>query len=251
LAPDHMDEEFFYSHAASSVANASFGIGSNLTWDSFVRKSYNAVNTALTEQSEALVRRGNVLYEEAKYLVEGQRNRMVLEMRKRLSPFGRLYSEILKPADKLPTLDQLLRKKGSLTAVLSSVGKTRGSVNRFAAVVRMGGPTTIVVQFGFSAVIIASAEAEDRARVSATQAGTLGGAALGGWGGAWAGCAALSSILSPSLVIPWVGQITTGGACLVGGIAGGFGGAWIGGMVGESAGEAAYDFVTEFEWVDA
>jgi hypothetical protein len=135
LAPDHMDEEFLYSHAASSVANASFGIGSNLTWDSFVRKSYNAVNTALTEQGEALVRRGNVLYDEAK----GQRNRMVVEMRKRLSPFGRLYSEILKPADKLPTLDQLLRKKGSLTAVLSSVGKTRGSVNRFAAVVRMGG----------------------------------------------------------------------------------------------------------------
>lgn len=49
-------------------------------------------------------------------------------------------------------------------------------------------------------------------------------------------------------MIPVVGKVTTGGACLVGGIAGGFGFGWLGHTLGQWAGEAAYDFVTDLHW---
>ena len=169
-------------------------------------------------------------------------------MRGRLSPFGRLYSEILKPVNSLPTLERLVREKGSIEAVLTSVGKSRAVVNRFAAVARVGGPTTIVVQFSLSAVVIAAAPSDGRARVTAREAGGVGGAILGGWGGAWAGCAGLAALLSPSFVVPIVGQISTGGACLIGGIAGGFSAGWLGHVLGQWAGESAYDFVTTWQW---
>jgi hypothetical protein len=58
----------------------------------------------------------------------------------------------------------------------------------------------------------------------------------------------LSALASPSLVIPVVGEVTTGGACIVGGIAGGVGAGWLGYLLGQWAGEATYDFVTEFQW---
>ena len=36
---------------------------------------------------------------------------------------------------------------------------------------------------------------------------------------------------------------------LVGGIAGGVGAGWLGYLLGQWAGEATYDFVTEFQWI--
>jgi hypothetical protein len=38
-----------------------------------------------------------VTADEARELIEVQRNRLVIEMRKPLTPFGRFYSEVLKP----------------------------------------------------------------------------------------------------------------------------------------------------------
>jgi hypothetical protein len=90
-----------------------------------------------------------------------------------LSPFGRLYSEISKPSPTLPTLERLVRDKGSIQAVLTSVGKSRAVVNRFAAVARVAGPGTIVIQFTLSAVVITAASPESRARVGAREAGGL------------------------------------------------------------------------------
>jgi len=246
---ERQDDEYLYSDAISGIANTTFGIGTNLTWDAFQRQVYEQVTTALQQQANALARRGNITYEEAKHLVEAQRNGLVLEMRKKLSPMGRMYSEILKPSNSLPTLDSLIQKKGTVEAVVRSVGKSRASVNRFTAIVRRAGPASILLQVTVSGIIIASANEEDRARVAAGQAGAIGGSTLGGWGGAWAGCAALSAIWSPSLVVPLWGEVTVGGACLVGGIAGGFGGGWVGGYLGENAGGLAYDFVSSVEWV--
>jgi len=247
--PETAKDDFLYSPAVSQAVAASFGVGSNLTWDAFVRQSYEKVNAVIQQQANDLLRRGNVLEAEARALVEGQRNALVRAMRERLSPFGRLYSEISKPSPSLPTLERLVREKGSIQAVLTSVGKSRAVVNRFAAVARVAGPGTIVIQFTVSAVVITSASPEDRARVVAREAGGIGGAALGGWGGAWAGCAGLATVASPSLVLPIVGKVTTGGACLVGGIAGGFGAGWLGYVLGQWAGEASHDFATEWLWV--
>lgn len=170
-------------------------------------------------------------------------------MRQQLSPFGRLYSEILKPSNNLPTLEKLVAQKGSVEAVLTSVGKSRAVVNRFAAVSRVAGPAMIVIQITVSAMVISSAAPEDRGRVAAREAGGVGVGVLTGWGGMWAGCAGLSALASPSLVIPIVGEVTTGAACVIGGIAGGAGAGWLGYLLGQWAGEATYDFVTEFLWI--
>lgn len=241
-------DEYLYSPVVSQATSATFAVGSNMTWDAFWRQVYDKTNQALQKQANEMLKRKNITADEVRRLVEGQRNRLVVEMRQRLSPFGRRYSEILKPVDKLPTLEKLLAQKGSLQAVLASVGKTRGAVNRIAFAARLAGPATIVLQITVSGVIIASASPEERGRVAARETSGTGGAALAGWGGAWAGCAALSSIASPSLVFPVVGEVTTGGACLVGGIAGGFGAGWLGYILGQWAGEAAYDFVAEITW---
>jgi hypothetical protein len=86
------------------------------------------------------------------------------------------------------------------------VGKSRAVVNRFAAVSRVAGPATIVLQITVSAMVISSAAPEDRGRVAAKEAGGVGVGMVSGWGGAWAGCAALSALASPSLVLPIVGE---------------------------------------------
>lgn len=229
---------------------ATYGVGTAYTWDAFIRQSYDQANRAINDQARILTNRGNVSWVEARALVEGQRNALVMQMRNRLSPWGRIYSELLKPSANLPTLDQLVARKGSVEAVLVSVGKSRSSVNRLTATLRVAGPAAIVIQLTLSAVIIAEARPEERGRVAAGQGGAIAGGALGGAGGAWAGCATLAAIASPSLVLPIVGEVTTGGACLVGGIAGAAGAGWVGAMLGERASASAYDFVTRLRWID-
>ncbi len=131
-----------------------------------MRKSYDQANQAISRQANALLLRGNVSASEARALVEGQRNALVMQMRRQLSPWGRIYSELLKSSSSLPTLDQLVARKGSIEAVLTSVGKSRSSVNRFAATVRAAGPAAIIIQISLSGVIISQAAPQDRARVA-------------------------------------------------------------------------------------
>jgi hypothetical protein len=242
-------DEYLFSPVVSQATTASFGVGTNLTWDSFWRQVYENSNKVIQRQANDLLKRGNLVQAEVRALVEGQRNALVLKIRQYNSPFGRLYSEILKPSSKLPKLEQLVAQKGSLEAVLTSVGKSRAVVNRFAAVSRVAGPATIVIQITVSAMVIYSAPAEERGRVAAREGGGVGVGMLSGWGGMWAGCAGLSALASPSLVLPVVGEVTTGGACIVGGIAGGVGAGWLGYLLGQWAGEATYDFVTDFQWL--
>jgi hypothetical protein len=247
--PETDNDQYLYSSTVSRTAEASFGIGSNLSWDAFVRQSYEKANGLIQQQANELLRRGNIVEAEARALIEGQRNALIRATRTQLTPFGRLYSEILKPSNSLPTLERLVRDKGSVEAVLTSVGKSRAVVNRFAAVARVAGPATIVLQFTVSAVVIAGASPEARARVTAREVGGIGGATVAGSGGAWAGCAALAALVSPSLILPLVGEITTGGECMAGGIAGGFAAGWVGSLLGQWAGEASYEFLTDWLWV--
>ena len=97
--------------------------GAQLGWDSYVRLFYDQANKAIQQQANALLARGNITVEEARSLVESQRNGLVIEFRKPLTPWGRLYSEILKPSSDLPTLQKLVAQKGTLEAVMQSVGE--------------------------------------------------------------------------------------------------------------------------------
>lgn len=128
--------EYPYSPAVRKTIEVTFTIAPHMTWDSYVRLFYGRANQVIQDQANELLRRGNISAPEVRHLVERQRNRLVMEFRNRLSPFGRLYSEILKPAGRLPTLESMLARKGSLEAVLHSVGKSRQVVNRVAAVSR-------------------------------------------------------------------------------------------------------------------
>lgn len=242
------EQQFQYSPVVQVAVEGSYAVGATQSWDAFMRKSYDQANQAISRQANALLLRGNVTAQEARALVEGQRNALVMQMRQRLSPWGRIYSELLKPSSSLPTLDQLVARKGSIEAVLTSVGKSRSSVNRFAATVRSAGPAAILIQISLSGVIISQAAPQDRSRVASGQAGAIVGGAAVGAAGAWAGCLTGAALLSPSLILPIVGELGTGGGCLIGGIVGAFGYGAAGATVGEQVGTTTYDFLTRMEW---
>ena len=247
-SPANSQRQVLVSSAVQTSVNVSFSIAPNLTWDGYCRLFYDELTKGIQRQANALLARGNISAAEAHQLVESQRNALVKQFRNRLSPFGRLYSEILKPSASLPTLDGLVQQKGSIEAVLKSVGKTRQVVDRIGTASRVGGPALIVVQVTMTAIVIAEAPPPERGRVAAREVGGALGAASFGAGGMWAGCFAASTLVSPSLVVPVVGEITTGGACLVGGIVGGLGFGWIGSNLGKQAGENVYGFVTDVTW---
>ena len=70
----------------------------------------------------------------------------MIELRKPLTPFGQLYSEILKPAKSLPTLEELIQRKGSVELVLESAGKTRATVNRISFIAKRAGTVGIALK---------------------------------------------------------------------------------------------------------
>jgi hypothetical protein len=237
-----------YSAVVKTAVQVSMPVGSQMGWDGYVRLLYDRANIPLQQQANALMARGNITVQEARYLVESQRNGLVLEFRKPLTPWGKLYSEIIKPSSNLPTLEKLVAEKGSIEAVMQSVGKTRVVVNRIAVVSRVAGPALVVLSLTFSAIAIREAPEGQKGRVAAMEAGgTIGGLGFG-MAGAWAGCVAGASFASPSLVIPGWGELSTGGACLIGGIAGGLGFGLAGDRAGRAAGAAIYNFVTSFSY---
>jgi hypothetical protein len=247
--PANNQTQVLLSSGIQTGVTVTFSIGPNLTWDAYCRMLYERVNEGIQRQANALVARGNVTAMEARQLVESQRNAVLSQMRTRLSPFGRYYSEVLKPSSNLPTLERLVMEKGSIEAVLKSVGKTRQVVNRFATVSRVVGPASIVLQVTMTAIVIKAAPPMEKGRVAAKEIGSAVGAASFGTGGMWAGCFALSSLASPAIVVPIVGEVTTGAACVVGGILGGVGFGWIGQNLGLQAGENVYNFATDVTWI--
>jgi hypothetical protein len=241
-------DQYAYSKAVQATVQVAFPIAPHMTWDAYVRLFYDRADKALQEQANALLRRGNITWQEARTLVESERNGLVTAFRDRLSPPGRLYSELLKPSNDLPTLERLVQQKGTIEAVLTSVGKSRTFVNRLAVATRVAGPALIVLQVTISGVAIYTAAPADRGRVAAREAGSIALGTLGGLGGAWAGCASFAALASPSMIIPFVGPVTTGGACLVGAVLVGGGVGYVGARVGDRAGVAAYNFLTTINW---
>jgi hypothetical protein len=243
-------EQVNYSYAVRTkeYLQLPFPLGATWTWDSFWRGRYLRANAAIERQAQVLLDRGNLQHDEVKQLVEVERNGLVKQYRRPLTPMGRMYSEILKPSDNLPTLAQKLKEKGTLEAVLKSVAKTRATVNRMAVVAKVAGPISIGIEITMTAVVIELAPPADKDRVAAKQIGGVGGSLGGGLAGGWAGCAMFSMLASPSLVVPIVGEVTTGGACLLGGIIGTVGGGAFGRWLGEMGGEAVHDGVGEWQW---
>ncbi|WP_144637818.1 hypothetical protein [Bordetella genomosp. 13] len=222
---------YSYASQVSETVNIPFPVAANMSWDGYCRYLYDKANAVIQRQANDLLRRGNVTYEEARQLVEVQRNALVLEMRKPLSPFGKLYSEALKPASALPSMEGLLQKKGTIEAVLLSVGKTRAVTNRIAFIGRTAGPAGVLLEIIAVGVVIEKAPPNERARVATEEiSGAVGGLA-GGTGGMWAGAAAgaawAGTWAAPTLVIPVIGEITEGGAIVLGGIIGGLFAGWI------------------------
>ncbi len=242
-----LPEQVLLSPAFQNTVQLSNDLTAPMTWDAFWRSAYGRADKVLQAQANELLKRGNITRVEYEALVNA-RNDLVTEFRKPLSPFGKAYSEILKPGTKLPQPGELLTRKGSIEAVLESVGKSRASVNRLSMVFRVAGPALIVLDITITTVVVMRAPPEQRARTAAREYTGLGVGVAGGAGGAWAGCATLATLGSPSLVVPIVGEVTEGGLCLVGGLLGGFGVGWLSREAGKKAGEAMYDFVTTFRW---
>jgi hypothetical protein len=96
------EQQYLYSPVVQVTADGSYAVGATQSWDAFMRQSYDQANQAIARQANALLLRGNVSAQEARALVEGQRNALVMQMRQRLSPWGRIYSELLKPSSSLP-----------------------------------------------------------------------------------------------------------------------------------------------------
>jgi hypothetical protein len=218
-----------------------------MTWDSYWRMAYDRADKVLQAQANELLKRGNITKLEFDELVKA-RNTLVQEFREPLSPFGRQYSELLKPASSLPQPGELLAKKGSVEAVLESVGKSRATVNRLSMVFRLAGPALLALDITITTIVVMKAPPEQRGRTAAREYTGMGLGVAGGAGGAWAGCVTLAALGSPSLVVPVVGEVTEGTLCVVGGILGGLGVGWLGREAGKAAGETAYDFVTSFRW---
>lgn len=249
-APWQVDA-FKYTPAVQTTVSVAFPVAAQLTWDGFLRLIYDQANSGYQAQARKMLQLGLVDAAEADRLVTG-RNDLLLRIRRRLSPWGELYSEILKPRASLKSFEQFLAEKGTIEAVLRSVGKTRASVDRFAAVSRVAGPALIVLDITLTAVVIQQARSEDRARVAATEVGGLLGSTGLGLGGMWAGCASAAWLASPTLVLPVIGPVTTGTACVVGAMFGGLGASWLGREAGQWVGGEAHDWVQQiddFHWV--
>ena len=246
-ATRNVPEEVLLSPAFQNTVQVANNLSAPMTWDAFWRQAYGSADKVLQAQANELLRRGNITSVEYEALVKA-RNDLVVEFRKPLTPFGRAYSEILKPSTRLPQPGELLTKKGSIEAVLESVGKSRAAVNRLSMVFRVAGPALIVLDITVTTVVVMRAPPEQRGRVAAREYTGLGFGVAGGAGGAWAGCATLATLGSPSLVVPIVGEVTEGGLCLVGGILGGAGVGWLSREAGKKAGETVYDIVTTFRW---
>ncbi len=244
LASPPAGARFSYAAKASDIINVPGPLAANMSWDGWCRPLYDRLNRNIQQQANALLRRGNVTFEEMRELVEVQRNGLVAEMRKPLTPFGKLYSEALKPVASLPTAERMLANKGNIEAVLVSVGKTRAVVNRIAFIGRAAGTAGFVIEIVMVAVVIEQAPPSERGRVATEEisgaagglAGGTGGYVAGGLAGAvWAGTWA-----APTLVIPVVGEITESGAIIIGGIAGALFGGWLGHRGGKAIGHETW-----------
>lgn len=145
----------FQSFVTISVGGAARSAATLGTWDSFQRARYVADTARLSRDALAFVVDGSMLEPEAaKWAVE-QRNNALLMTRGRSSPLGNTIATLAK--EKPLALEELLAKKGSFRAVIESASRTNRLFNGAAAVVRIAGPTVLILDFGTAAAVTAQA----------------------------------------------------------------------------------------------
>lgn len=229
---------------AKGVVEVTVPLSGGMSWDAFQRMIYDRSAKQILEQALELSRKGALSPSEFEQFV-AQRNALKEATRSKLSPFGKMFSEILQPSSDFKTAQQLLDKKGSVDAVIKGLGKTRGWVNRIGVVGRFAGPAVLVVQISFAAKVVADAPEDKKWRTGIGEAAEIGGGLVGGWYGAGAGCA------SGAAATVW---LFGGGAivgCGIGGILGGIGLGFAAGKTLRFAAEASYDGGSAaFYWIE-
>jgi hypothetical protein len=85
------------------------------------------------------------------------------------------------------SFEQFVAQKGSIEAVLRSVGKTRAVVDKIGVVSRVAGPASIVLEISLTAIVIQQAAPQDRGRMAAREIGGAAGSTGGGLGVGWIG----------------------------------------------------------------
>ena len=220
--------------SAGATQSVAISIGAETTWDSAVREVYNRSADAIREQGQKLVRSGAMTAEEAKVWVNGQRNALIMATRDKSSPIGRAIAELIKPGNKLKTVEELERLGKTAEGIIESGGRTNPWVNRVTTGFRYGGPALLIVGVSFSAYHVATAPAQERWHVGAREAGRWGGTLALGWAGGVAGCEFFGTL---GTVVPVVGNAW---GCAFGVVAGTIGGAVWGGEAGDAAGDFVY-----------
>src|SRR5262249_40990032 len=146
---------------AGATQSVSISIGAEATWESVVREVYNRSADAIREQGQNLVRSGAMTAEEAKVWVNGQRNALIMATRDKSSPIGRAIAELIKPGNKLKTVEELEKLGKTAEGIIESSGRTNPWVNRVTTGFRYGGPALLVVGMSFSAYHIAAAPPQE------------------------------------------------------------------------------------------
>ncbi len=145
----------FQSFVTVSAGGAARSVTTLGTWDSFQRARYVADTARLSRDALAFVVDGSMLEPEAaKWAVE-RRNNTLLMTRGRSSPLGNTLATLAK--ERPLALEELLAKKGTFRAVIESASRTNRVFNGAAAVVRVAGPTLLVLDFGSAAAVTAQA----------------------------------------------------------------------------------------------
>lgn len=260
------NKDILLKNSIQNTESFYLGIGSNFSWDSYQRKMYMAINTINQKQVNDFVKHMELKEKEGftnPKILEiidkeinnftrsqiDQRNIAVIETRAKTSPFAQLYAEWEKPVSTLKTYDELLTIKGFDKLILKSVGKTRTSVNELSINMTRIGIASIVVSLIISGYLIYTADPRERYRVIAQQLGVAVVGAGIAWLGAGEGCALFMTAASPTLTIPFIGEISEGGACLLGAAYGAYVGGAVGAYAGQDLGNIAYDYVTSSKWI--
>lgn len=152
IMADWFEFQSFVTISAGGTARSVTTLGA---WDSFQRARYVADTARLSRDALAFVVDGSMLEPEAARWAVDRRNNALLMTRGRSSPLGNTLATLAK--ERPLALEELLAKKGSFRAVIESASRTNRLFNGAAAVVRVAGPTLLVLDFGTAAAVTAQA----------------------------------------------------------------------------------------------
>jgi len=216
---------------ASLAFDVSLAFTAGATWENAVRIAYVKADAKLKTGINTLVSKGALTKNDgAKLYVKG-RNELVKQFRSKSTPVGKYIAEKLKPSNKLPTYNELIRSGKTDDSILKLAAANKKVSGNVAKAAKIGRICTFVT---LSLVVydVATVEASERPRTITKHIGGFTGSV----GGAWA-LAKIGGIGGT-----YVGGPPGGAAgALTGTIIGGIGGA----MVGETVTVQVFDAIVD------